>query len=58
MLAGSIALYLPGLVWLAKFVSTGEVLSTGLLPFIPGDAVKIALAALALPFGWKLLAKH
>jgi biotin transport system substrate-specific component len=58
MLAGSIALYLPGLVWLAKFVGVSEVLGAGLLPFIPGDAVKLVLAALALPFAWKLLAKR
>ena len=58
MLAGSVALYLPGLVWLANFVGASEVLGAGLLPFIPGDVVKIVLAALALPFGWKLLAKR
>jgi biotin transport system substrate-specific component len=58
MLAGSIALYTPGLIGLAKFVGASEVLSAGLLPFIPGDLVKIGLAALALPFGWKLLARR
>jgi biotin transport system substrate-specific component len=28
---------------------------TGLLPFLPGDAVKIALAAALLPTAWKVL---
>jgi hypothetical protein len=27
-----------------------------MLPFLAGDAVKLALAATALPLGWKLLA--
>jgi biotin transport system substrate-specific component len=58
MLAGSIALYLPGLAWLAQFVGVSEVLGAGLLPFIPGDVAKILLAALALPLGWRLLARR
>jgi len=27
----------------------------GLIPFIPGDILKIALAAIILPAGWKLI---
>jgi biotin transport system substrate-specific component len=30
-------------------------LTTGLYPFIPGDLLKIVLAAILLPSGWKLL---
>ena len=32
-------------------------LQTGLIPFLPGDILKIILAALALPVGWRLLQK-
>jgi biotin transporter BioY len=31
------------------------VLSTGFLPFLAGDAFKIALATILLPVGWKLI---
>jgi len=33
------------------------VLALGLAPFLPGDAVKIATAAVMLPLGWKLIAR-
>jgi len=52
---GNILLYIPGLLWLAKFVGFGRVLSVGLYPFIFGDLLKICLAGLILPIGWKLV---
>jgi len=55
MLLGNIILYIPGLLWLAKFVGVGKVLSVGLYPFIFGDLLKILLAGLILPMGWNLL---
>lgn len=55
MVAGNVAILAPGLLWLAQFVGTGRVLQLGLYPFIPGDVVKIALAAALLPLGWKLI---
>lgn len=55
MLAGNIVIYLFGLPWLARFVGPDPVLTYGLYPFIPGDLIKIFLAALALPFGWSLV---
>jgi biotin transport system substrate-specific component len=33
------------------------VLTTGFLPFLPGDALKIALAMILLPAGWKLIGR-
>ncbi len=66
MLAGNVALYVPGLLWLGWHVSGlpaeelgGQslvmvVLWGGLIPFIPGDAIKLALAAVVMPLGWKL----
>lgn len=55
MLLGSIVLFACGLLWLGRFTGWDLVLQTGLLPFIPGDLVKIALATALLPAGWKLL---
>jgi biotin transport system substrate-specific component len=33
------------------------VLSIGVLPFLVGDALKIALATILLPAGWKLIGR-
>ena len=55
MFVGNVLLYIPGLLWLAKFVGLGKVLSVGLYPFIFGDLLKILLAGLILPMGWKFI---
>src|SRR5688572_29431286 len=53
MLIGSAVLFACGLLWLGRFTGWDLVIQTGLLPFIPGDLVKIALATALLPAGWK-----
>ncbi len=55
MLAGNVALYLPGLAWLASFVGADKALTLGLYPFVIGDLLKIVLAMTLLPTGWRLL---
>jgi biotin transport system substrate-specific component len=50
MAAGNLVIYAAGLAWLVQFIGVKEVLAMGMLPFLPGDAVKIALAALARIF--------
>jgi biotin transport system substrate-specific component len=50
-LAGTVVIYLPGLLWL-KHVSAGswaETLVWGLTPFITGDLLKLVFAALIAP---------
>jgi biotin transport system substrate-specific component len=55
MLAGNIAIYLVGVPWLAYFVGSSQALPMGLTPFIIGDLVKLILAMLLLPAGWRLV---
>jgi biotin transporter BioY len=55
MAIGSLVIIACGYVWLLQFKSPLLALSDGVLKFIIGDIVKIALAAAALPMGWKLL---
>lgn len=55
MLIGNVIIYLSGLFWLARFIGFEKVLAVGLYPFILGDLMKILLAGLALPIGWKFV---
>jgi len=56
MVLGNVAIYVFGLLWLGSFVGYNEkVLALGLMPFIFGDLVKIALATLTMPLVWKFL---
>ena len=57
MLLGTTAIYIFGLAWLAVFVGWGQVIALGLAPFVMGDLLKLALAALALPGGWAVLGR-
>ena len=56
MALGNALILAIGLIWLSRFVGWSRVLALGLFPFLPGDLVKIALAVVLLPLGWKLLA--
>lgn len=56
MVLGNMAIYAFGLLWLCCLMGAGRrALAVGLYPFIAGDIVKIMLAAVVLPAGWKLL---
>jgi len=57
LLLGNVVIYAVGVPWLAAAASldTQQALEFGLLPFIPGDVVKLALAAALLPLGWWLV---
>ena len=65
MLLGNLAILLCGFAWLAgaTYLLTGALnipalLAASVWPFLPGDAIKLLLAALALPGGWALLRKR
>ncbi len=55
LLIGNVILYIPGLFWLARFVGPHHVLQAGLWPFLPGDLLKLAAAAVVLPAGWTVV---
>lgn len=56
MLIGNALIYIPGLLWLNGFAeSWSQTLAWGITPFLVGDALKLALAALLLPAVWKLI---
>jgi biotin transport system substrate-specific component len=57
MIAGNAVLLMCGFVWLTILTDIKTALITGLFCFIPGDLLKVALAAAVLPTGWKLLGR-
>jgi biotin transport system substrate-specific component len=50
-------IYLCGVAWLARSlgVSGVEAMELGMVPFVIGDLIKIALVGLALPAAWRLV---
>ena len=58
MLLGNLVIYASGLLWLGAIVGYEKVLSVGLWPFLPGDALKLVLAAAILPTAWRLIGKN
>ena len=58
MALGNVVIYASGMFWLCCLTGFSKtVLTAGLLAFIPGDILKIVLAAIMLPSAWKLLAR-
>lgn len=69
MTLGTTAIFIPGLIWLAmqaqviqwlplagvEIATPENVLKAGLWLHLPGAMVKIVLAAILLPTGWKIL---
>ena len=55
MIAGSVVIFGLGLGQLSRFLPADSLLASGLLPFIPGDLIKAALAAAVFPATWKLV---
>jgi biotin transport system substrate-specific component len=67
LFAGNVLIYVPGLLWLGYLIANGlfdpakyasvwdQTMAWGLTPFLVGDALKLALAALVVPGLWKLV---
>ncbi len=56
MLTGNVIIYAVGLPWLAVVLNTNleKTLEYGLYYFVPGDILKLYLAAALLPTAWKV----
>jgi biotin transport system substrate-specific component len=56
MLTGNVIIYLIGLPWLAVVLNTNleKTFEAGLYYFVPGDILKLYLAAALLPAAWKV----
>lgn len=59
MVLGNLCIYAVGVPFLMAFAGMGlaTALALGVLPFLIGDAIKIAVAAAALPAAWKLVGR-
>ena len=59
MAIGSVIIMLSGWAWFSILMHTSPLLTVWatVIKFIPGDVVKISLAAAVLPSGWKLVRK-
>jgi biotin transport system substrate-specific component len=67
MLVGNALIYVPGLAWLHHLIANGlfdpasyasawdQTLAWGLTPYLIGDAIKLALAALVVPGLWRFI---
>lgn len=55
MTAGNLVIYTLGILWLSRFTGWENVLGAGVIPFVPGDIVKIILAASLVPSASKLI---
>jgi biotin transport system substrate-specific component len=60
MVLGSVIIYAVGVTWLAVAadLSVADALQYGLYPFLPGDILKLTVAAGLLPVGWRLVARR
>jgi biotin transport system substrate-specific component len=54
MLTGNVVIYLFGVPWLAHYADLNlqDTLEKGVGPYIPGDVLKLYLAAALLPAAW------
>jgi len=55
MLLGNVVIYLTGVSWLATLIGMEKAIQFGLLPFLYGDALKLVIAALGVPYLWSKL---
>lgn len=53
MIYGNLIIYALGLSWLTVQIGLDSAIKYGLLPFLIGDALKVALGTCALPVAWR-----
>jgi len=57
MMIGNVVIYVAGASWLASFTGAEKALTAGVLPFLYGDVLKLAVAAGLMPVAWRLAKK-
>jgi biotin transport system substrate-specific component len=55
MLIGTAIIFACGIAWLSALIGLPQAIGAGLVPFLLGEAFKIALATAILPFAWRFL---
>ncbi|RVD20667.1 biotin transporter BioY [Mesorhizobium sp. M4B.F.Ca.ET.017.02.2.1] len=58
MLVGEVVMMAMGFAWLAMLIGAEKSWQFGVVPFIVGDLIKVALAAALVPAVWSLLPKR
>ena len=58
LIAATLAIYIPGFLWLASLIGPEKALQAGVMPFLLGDVVKLALAAALGHAGLALLRRR
>ena len=57
MMLGTAIIYFLGVAWLSQLIGFDKAITFGVMPFIYGDILKLVIAAVSVPFMWKLVAK-
>jgi biotin transport system substrate-specific component len=60
MVVADLSIYAGGLPWLAVSLRAGaaKTLALGFVPFVPGDAIKLVVAAALAPAAWRLIGQR
>lgn len=56
-LIGDAVIFICGIGWLSALIGFDKALAAGLVPFLPGEALKVALAAALMVAGWRLFGR-
>ena len=57
MMIGNTIIYVTGASWLASFIGAEKAWTSGVLPFLYGDVLKLVVAAGLMPMAWRLVKK-
>lgn len=57
-LIGNAVIFAFGIAWLTVLIGFDKAIAGGLLPFLPAEALKVALAMAVLPLAWKAIGKR
>lgn len=55
MTIGTVVQLVPGVAWLSVLIGFDKAVAVGLMPFLVGAVLKLALAAAVLPLAWKAI---